>query len=124
VKFNYPYEAIENSNNSNAPLLSAMNDEMEGVFVVLRDFKNENGYLPPDRNEDIVKSLSGQNKLKKNYIQHRDRIDYQGRIIDFSGTPLEFHFSNNDEITIYCVETKQTLHGFLSQSGIPLATPM
>lgn len=93
---------------------SAMGQVFDGVFEALRQFKSENGYLPPEDNKSVTAALSGKNKISKNYVPGWNENIANEQILDIDRNPLVFHFINDNEMTVYAPATKQLYHGYLN----------
>lgn len=126
ILFAWPKDKVEEVSkelDGNAMMASVMGRVLSSTFEVLRQFKNENGYLPSEDNQAATAALSGKNKTGKNYISDWDvnLFDNKRRLLDVEGKPIVFHFLNDNEITIYSPGTKQRLDGFLN-SGKTIIT--
>ena len=93
---------------------------LEATFNILKLFKQENGYFPPEDNRQVVTALFGRNKSTKNYIPEWSTLDYQKRLVDVYRKPLVFHFVNDNEVTIYSPGTGQRLDGFLDTGKVTI----
>jgi hypothetical protein len=72
------------------------NEDVENLFVALQQYKERIGSYPVGSNEEIVKTLMGNNP--KNLIilvGRKQDLSSKGEILDPWGTPLRIYFSGN-----------------------------
>jgi hypothetical protein len=72
------------------------NEDVENLFVALQQYKERIGTYPVGSNEEIVKTLMGNNA--KNLIilvGRKQDLSSKGEILDPWGTPLRIYFSGS-----------------------------